>query len=54
MLTLPVAGVFALYGAWLARKRQGALMDILQYGAGFFLLGLIVGTALTIGMSRFL
>ena len=52
MIILASCLLFGLYGAWLARKRKGQTLDILQYAAGFTLLGLIVGVALTIGIGR--
>ena len=52
MIILASVLILGLYGAYLAYRRKGNAMDVVQYGAGFALLGLILGVALTIGISR--
>ncbi|MEL6610127.1 MAG: hypothetical protein AAFO93_14560 [Pseudomonadota bacterium] len=51
---LPIAGLIlgALYGALLARGRKGKTLDMLQYAAGFAILGGVLGMLAFIILSR--
>lgn len=40
------------YGAWLARKRDGKRLDMLQYGAGFALAFAMLGLFITVFLDR--
>ena len=42
------------YGVWRAKKRGGKTLDLIHYGSVYVVIGLIVGTLLTIGLSRLL
>lgn len=42
----------AILGSMLARRRGGARLDLLQYGAVFAILGTILGMFLTIAIGR--
>ncbi|MEO0485027.1 MAG: apolipoprotein acyltransferase [Pseudomonadota bacterium] len=42
------------YGVWRAKKRGGKTLDLIHYGAVYAVMGLIIGTLLTIGLSRLL
>lgn len=52
MITLTVTALSAAFGAGMAWRRKGKVLDILQYAAVFALIGLMIGTALTIGINR--
>ncbi|MFT4619953.1 MAG: hypothetical protein ACI9KS_002453 [Sulfitobacter sp.] len=40
------------WGTWLAKKRGGKRLDMLQYAAGFGIFWFIVGLVLTIFLAR--
>ena len=42
------------YGAWLARKRKGNRLDMLQYGAGFGIALGLLGMFATMVLERML
>ncbi|MEM6728195.1 MAG: hypothetical protein AAF618_06830 [Pseudomonadota bacterium] len=50
--TLACILAFSSYGAWRAKKNGGKTLDILHYAGSYAIIGLIVGTLLTIGLSR--
>ena len=43
----------AAYGAFLAKRRGGKGLDMLQYAAGFGILFAIIGLFITLGINRF-
>lgn len=42
----------ALWGARVARKRQGNRLDVAQYAAGFAILGAILGVFASVAVDR--
>ena len=52
MIILAAAFLGAVYGVFLARKRQGNKFDMMQYGAGFALAFTILGLIVTIVINR--
>lgn len=44
----------AVLGTLNARKRNGNLADMLQYGAVYAMIGAVVGLGLTIALHRFI
>lgn len=42
----------AIYGAFLAKRRGGKGLDMLQYAAGFGILFAVIGLFITLGINR--
>lgn len=52
MIVILFAAAGALWGALLARSRQGKPLDMAQYAGSFAIIGGILGMLLTIYLSR--
>lgn len=54
MFALAALLIGAVWGAFLARKRGGNRLDMLQYAAGFAIAFFLVALALSIAFARYL
>ena len=52
MIVIAGAILGALFGAFLAKRREGKRLDILQYAAGYAILFMIIGLFITIFVHR--
>ncbi|MBR9653237.1 hypothetical protein [Thalassovita aquimarina] len=52
MIVIAGAILGALFGAFLAKRRNGKGLDMLQYAAGYAILFMIVGLFITIFVHR--
>ncbi|WP_164870811.1 hypothetical protein [Mesobaculum littorinae] len=54
MIVFVCAVIGAIWGAVLARRRQGRALDMAQYAAGCAILGALIGLFATIAVHRVL
>jgi hypothetical protein len=52
MIVLGGAILGALWGAWLAHRRKGTRLDMVQYGAGFAIFFAILGLFVTLFLEH--
>ncbi len=52
MIPLTIAIASAVYGALLARRREGNRLDMAQYAAGFGIMGGLLGVLIAVILMR--